>query len=250
MSKITAIIPTFNEEANIAAAIQSVQFADEIIVVDSFSTDKTAEIVKSFGVKLLQHEYIHSAAQKNWTIPQATHDWIVLLDADEVITPELQNEIIEKVKSDPKEACFWIYRSNDFMGRRIKYTGWQRDKVIRLFRKSMCKYEDKRVHAEIITTGSIGYLRNKILHNTYKGLDHYLEKLNRYTWLQAEDYNEKTGTLTPYHFIIKPWFRLFKHYILERGFLDGMQGFIISVLHCYAVFLRYVKVWMLRKGIR
>lgn len=250
MSKITAIIPTFNEEANIGAAIESVLFADEIIVVDSFSTDKTVEIAHRFGVKLLQHEYIYPAAQKNWSIPQATNEWIVLLDADEVITPELREEILAKVKTNPTEACFWIYRSNDFMGRRIKYSGWQGDKVIRLFKKSLCRYQDVQVHEEIETSGKVGYLKNKIHHNTYKGFDHYVAKLNRYAWWQAKDYNPKTGVLTPYHFVLKPCFRFFKHYVIERGFLDGVPGFTISLLQGYAVFTRYAKLWLLRNGIK
>lgn len=249
MTKITAIIPTFNEEANIAAAIESVKFADEILVVDSFSTDKTLEIAKKYDVRLLQHEYINSAAQKNWAIPQATYEWIVLLDADEVITPELKSEIQANLAQSPKEAGFWIYRSNDFMGRRIKYSGWQGDKVVRLFRKSMCRYEDKKVHAEIMTEGTIGYLKNKIHHNTYKGFDHYISKLNRYAWWQAKDYNKKTGILTPYHFVIKPWARVIKHYVIGRGFLDGLPGFTISMLQGYAVFMRYLKVWLLRNKI-
>ena len=249
MSKITAIIPTFNEEANIGAAIESVLFADEIIVVDSFSTDKTVEIAQRYNVRLLQHEYLYPAAQKNWTIPQATHEWIVLLDADEVITPSLREEILEKVKAKPSEAGFWIFRSNDFMGRRINYSGWQGDKVIRLFKKSMCRYEDKQAHEEIETSGKVGFLKHKIHHNTYKGFDHYVAKLNRYAWWQAKDYEKKTGTLTPYHFVIKPWFRFFKHYFIERGFLDGLPGFTISLLQGYAVFTRYVKMWLIRSGI-
>jgi glycosyltransferase involved in cell wall biosynthesis len=136
MEKITAIIPTFNEEVHIKNAIESVLWCDEIIVVDSFSKDRTVEIVKSFPqVRLLEHEYEHSAAQKNWTIPQASHPWIFLLDADERPTQELINEIKSVVKKGTKFSGFWIYRRNHFMGKRINFSGWQSDKVIRLFKR-------------------------------------------------------------------------------------------------------------------
>ena len=246
MNGITAIIPTYNEEANLASAIESVQFADEILVIDSFSTDKTIEIAKSYGVRLIQHEYENSAAQKNRAIPMVTNEWIVLLDADEVVTPALREEIIAKVNSKPDEAGFWIQRSNDFMGRRIKYSGWQGDRVVRLFRKSFCRYEEKNVHAEVIADGKLGYLKNRIHHNTFKGFDHYVTKVNRYAELQAKDFDTKTGKLTFYHFVLRPCFRFFKHYILKLGFLDGFPGFAISLFSGYAVFARYAKLWLLR----
>jgi len=250
MHQITAIIPTFNEERNLADALQSVQFADEILVVDSYSTDRTVQIAESMGARVIQREYGNSASQKNWAIPQATHEWIVLLDADEVVTDALAQEIQAKLQNTPEESAFWIYRSNDFMGRRIRYSGWQGDRVIRLFRKSNCRYEEKHVHAEIITPGKVGILRHKILHNTYKGFDHYIAKLNRYAWWQARDYDAKTGTLTPYHFVVKPFFRFFKHYVTGLGFLDGWPGFTLSILQAYAVFTRYVKIWLIRAGIK
>ncbi len=249
MPKISAIIPAFNEEANIEAALLSVQFADEIIVVDSFSTDKTLEIAKKYNAKILQREYENSASQKNWAIPQAAHEWIVLLDADEVLPKELQTEIISTLNKEPKEVAFWMYRTNQFMGRQLKYSGWQRDRVIRLFRKSKCKYEDKKVHAEVLADGPVGRLTHKIEHNTYKGFDHYVEKLNRYAWWQARDYEPKMGRITLFHILIKPWFRFFKHYVVEKGFLDGFPGFMISVLQGYAVLTRYTKIWLIRKGV-
>ncbi len=250
MPKITAIIPTFNEEANVAQAIESVLFADEIIVVDSYSTDRTVDIVKKYDVKLLQHAYENSAAQKNWTIPQASHEWIVLLDADEVLPPALQEEIRQTIAAQPKEVAFWMCRSNDFMGRRLRYSGWQGDKVIRLFQRDKSRYETKEVHAELLAEGEVGYLKNRIHHNTYKDFDHYLNKVNRYAWWQAKDYDPKTGRLTAFHFLVKPFARFIRHYIIKKGFLDGFPGFVISCLSSYAIFSRYVKMWLIRKGLR
>lgn len=247
--KITAIIPTYNEEQNIEAALASVSFCDEILVVDSFSTDGTLDIARKYNARIIQREYENSASQKNWAIPQATYEWIVLLDADEVITNNLKKEILATVVNKPKEVAFWIYRSNDFMGQRLKYSGYQDDKVIRLFKRDNCRYEAKHVHAEVIAEGKVGYLKHKIEHDTYKGFDHYIDKLNRYSWWQAHDYQNRTGLLTPYHFVIKPIFRFFKHYIIGKGFLDGLPGFTMSCLQAYAVFSRYVKIWLIRKGV-
>ena len=250
MEKITAIIPSFNEEHNIKTAIESCLFADEIIVVDSFSTDKTVDIVKQYPqVKLLEHEYIHSAAQKNWTIPQASHDWIFLLDADERTTPELINEIKDTVATNPSEVAFWIGRVNFFMDKQLNHV-WKGDAVIRLFRKSKCRYEDKHVHAEVLADGKIGRLKNKLIHDTYKGkgLEAHLLKGQRYTTWAALDRVKKIKRVTSYHLLIKPFFAFLKRYILQRGFLDGKPGFIISCMGAWNVFIRNVKVWRIHNG--
>ena len=247
MSKISAIIPTFNEEHNIEAAINSVKFADEIIVVDSFSTDKTVEIAEKLGAKVLQREYENSASQKNWTIPQASHPWIVLLDADERIDEDLTNEIIATVNDTTKTpVAYWIKRRNFFMGKEVKYSGWQGDKVIRLFMRDKCSYETKSVHAEVLADGSVSVLKNKLIHYTYKDVFHYLEKWDRYTtWSGTDRFNrgEKPGV---YHFLVKPAFRFFQDYFIHRGFLDGLVGFIICSLSSMSIFMRYLKVMQFR----
>lgn len=253
MAKITAIIPTFNEEDNIREAIESVQWCDEIIVVDSFSQDSTVEIVKnSPHVRLLIHEYEHSAAQKNWTIPQATHPWIFLMDADERPTPELVEEIKTVLAAGSDYAGFWIYRRNHFMGKRINYSGWQTDKVIRLFKKDECRYQNKHVHAEIEATGKIGYLRHKLIHYTYKDLPSYLKKADRYTTWGALDRVQKFARSghkigLPYLFL-RPVGRFLRHYFLRLGILDGTHGFVVSALSATNVFIRGVKIWRLQHG--
>ncbi|MGB1309014.1 MAG: glycosyltransferase family 2 protein [Oceanihabitans sp.] len=247
MVKITAIIPTGNEIHNIEAVIASVSFADEILVVDSLSTDGTFEKAQELATKVIRREYQYSASQKNWAIPQAKHEWILLVDADERVTPELKTEILEILKN-PKHTAYWMGRMNHFMGERVHYSGWRNDSVIRLFKRDFCTYEDKHVHAEIITKGTVGNLKNKLYHNTYITFDKYLEKMNRYAWWQAKDYDKKTGTLTPYHFVIKPFWGFFKHYILQSGFRDGVVGLSIGTIQAYVIFMRYVKLWLLRKG--
>ena len=251
MEKLTAIIPTGNEEHNIRAVLESVAFADEIMVVDSFSTDNTVVIAKEYTDFIIQREYEYSASQKNWAIPQATHNWILLVDADERVTPALQEEIQTFLKNPPTDkVAYWIYRMNHFMGKRVKYSGWQNDKVIRLFRKDSSRYEDKMVHAEIIADGKVGFLKNKFYHDTFISLDHHITKLNRYAAWQARDYDRKVNRLTPFHMIIKPLWGFFKHYIIQMGFRDGIVGLVISYLHAYSIWMRYAKLWLYRRGLK
>jgi len=249
MTKLTAIIPTGNEIHNIEAVIASVSFADEILVVDSFSTDGTFEKAQELATKVIRRNYQYSASQKNWAIPQAQHEWILLVDADERVTPELKKEIIEILKN-PKEGimAYDIGRNNHFMGERVKFSGWRNDSVIRLFKRDFCKYEDKHVHAKLLVNGTIDKLQHNLYHDTYITFDKYMEKMNRYATLQAKDYDNKTGKLTPYHFIIKPFWGFFKHYIVQSGFRDGVVGLTIGYIQGYVVFMRYVKLWLLRKG--
>lgn len=247
MSKISAIIPTFNEAHNIVAAIDSVAFADEVIVVDSFSTDDTVALAKEKGARILQREYQNSANQKNWTIPQASHEWIVLLDADERIDEDLKKEIKATIAdASKKEVAYWIKRRNFFMGKEVRYSGWQGDKVIRLFMRDKCRYEEKSVHAEVLADGPVGILKQKLIHNTYKDIFHYLEKWDRYTTWSATDRANRGENPTLYHFLVKPAFRFFQDFILYRGFLDGMIGFLISALSSMSVFMRSLKVKQMR----
>ncbi len=245
---LTVIIPTYNEAQNIREAIKSADFAEEILVVDSFSTDETVEIARENGARVIQHEYVTPARQKNWIIPQAKHKWVLLLDADERINPLLRKEIIEKVKTNVEESGFWIYRINFFQGKRVRFSGWQSDKVIRLIRRDKCRYDNKHVHEEIIAEGPVGYLKNKLMHNTYQSLDAYISKLNHYADLQVLDIEDKVGSINVFHLVVKPFFRLLHHYILRGGFLDGITGLTISVLYAYAVRLRYLKLWYKRKN--
>jgi glycosyltransferase involved in cell wall biosynthesis len=248
MKKLTAIIPVGNEIHNIEAVIASVDFADEILVVDSFTTDGTFELAEKLATKVIRRSFDYPASQKNWAIPQAKHEWILLLDADERVTPELKAEILDILKSpDPNIVAYWIGRMNHFMGERVHYSGWRNDKVIRLFKRDVCRYEEKHVHEEIIADGPVGKLNNKLYHNTYISLDKYMEKMNKYATWQAKDYDKKTGALTPYHFIIKPFWGFFKHYIIQSGFRDGVIGLTIGYIQGYVVFMRYVKLWLLRR---
>ncbi len=243
---ITVLFTTFNEAHNIEAALQSViGWATEIIVVDSFSTDGTLDIVKKYPVKILERKYIGPSDQKNWAIPQAQNEWLLLMDADERATPEMRTEITDILEGKRKaNDGYWIGFQHYFMGRKVKYSGWQNDKTIRLIHRDVCRYNDNRVHEEIRQTEgmSIGFLRSKFEHYTFKDLHHFVAKQERYATWSALDHEKKTGRVTYFHLFIKPFARFFKHFVLKRGFLDGTVGVVIAAVAAWSVFLRYVKI--------
>lgn len=242
MRPLSVIIPTFNESDQIEGVLATVDWVDEVLVIDSFSTDDTLEKAKALGAKVIQRKYTGPADQKNWAIPQAKNEWVLILDADERLTLSLRAEI-EQMLSQDKIAFdgFWIGRQNYFMGQKIRYSGWQGDAVIRLIRRDACRYNDKQVHEEIISEGvAIGRLKNKMEHYTFKNATHFLDKMRRYGEWSAQDHLKSTARITNFHLFFKPLFRFFKHYILQRGFLDGRVGLIISIIMAWSVFLRYL----------
>jgi glycosyltransferase involved in cell wall biosynthesis len=246
MTKITAIIPTLNEEIHIADAIKSVSFADEIIVIDSFSTDKTIEIAEKLNVKIIKRKFDDFSSQKNFAINQASHGWIYILDADERVTPEVQKEILEAVQNPNGFVGFYVRRTFYFAKQKINYSGWQRDKVVRLFLKAHCRYSGV-VHETIFTKGKLGFLKNKIEHFSYRDYDHYISKMNHYADLRARQLYEKGKIANLYHIFIKPPVRFFVHYVVRLGFLDGFAGIILAKTQAYGVFSRYVKLWLINK---
>ena len=238
-------MPTFNEEANILACLESVSWADEVIVVDSFSTDSTVELCRSRGVKLVQHEYRNSAAQKNWTLPQTRHRWVLIVDADERVTPPLREEIAAVMSGVPGCDGYWIRRRNRFMGKEIRFCGWQRDKVLRLFDRDKGRYEEKHVHAEVQLNGRVGFLKSPLVHDSYKDFSAYLRKLDKYTDWGAEDLLGKGRRASVLHLLVKPPARFVRMYALQLGVLDGVRGLIVCTLGATSVFLKYAKLWRL-----
>ncbi|ADV47657.1 glycosyltransferase family 2 protein [Cellulophaga sp. E16_2] len=248
--KITSLLITYNEEKFIKKFIESMSFADELIIIDSFSSDQTVAIIKEYpNVKLYQRVFDDFSSQKNYAIEKASNDWIIFFDADEEITPLLKEEIMNTIELAPNEVAFWVYRTTYYMGKLIKHSGLQNDKVIRLFKKEECRYNGNLVHEEIKANGTVGKLKNKINHYSYKGIDDIFRKRNKYANLQAIKLFEKGKKPNLFHFIIKPAFRFFSHYILKKGFLDGFQGFMIAYVYGYTVFMRYVKLWLLRNNL-
>lgn len=248
MRPLSVIIPTLDEADNIAGVIGPIQGVDEILVIDSFSEDDTVLQAESLGARVLQRKYTGPADQKNWAIPQARNEWVLILDADERVTPALRAEIDQLLsQAEIPYDGFWIGRQNYFMGQQINYSGWQGDAVIRLIRRDVCRYNEKQVHEEIETEGvRIHRLKNKMEHYTFKNASHFLDKMRRYGEWSAQDYLAKTPTVGYFQLFWKPLFRFFKHYFLKKGFLDGRVGLIISAIMAWGVFLRYLYLMELR----
>ncbi|MEQ8820630.1 MAG: glycosyltransferase family 2 protein [Sumerlaeia bacterium] len=251
-AKLSVLIPAGNEERHIADCIASARFADEVVVVnDAASTDRTREIAEGLADRVLVHEYVNSAAQKNWAIPQMTHPWVLVVDSDERVTPRLRTEIEAVLAADGPADGYRIYRLNHFMGQPIRGCGWQRDDVLRLFRRDIAKYEDKHVHADIVFPGKadacVEHLSGKFLHYTFESFDQYLSKFFKYGEWAAEDRAQKTPVVKWGHIAGRPIWRFFRQFVMYGGWRDGKAGFIICAMAAFSVLLKYARVWEKRQ---
>jgi len=242
MQKISVIIPTYNESENLSQLLPMLGWADEILIVDSLSQDNGPEIAGQFGAKVYSRPFISHSDQKNWIIPQAANDWILLLDADErpdqILIDEIKGLLMLEVAN---HDAYWIRRRNVFMGKEIRYSGWQRDKVIRFFRRDLCRYDGKAVHEEIICDGRVGMLQGRLIHYTCKNIFDYLEKWDRYTTVNARELAGKNIKPGFYHLWIKPAYRFLSDFLIKGGILDGKTGFIVCKLSAMSVFMKYLK---------
>ena len=247
--KISAIAITLNEAEAIDSYLNSLSFADEIIIVDSFSTDATVALASEHPkVSVYKRVFDNFSAQKNFALSKATNDWVVFFDLDEEITTALSEEIVETLKS-PKVIAYSIKRDFYFMSRKIKYSGMQNDWVIRVFNKNHCKYDDSLVQENLEVVGETGKFKNKLPHHTYKTFDEYTQKLHQYSALQAKMLYEKKKRPNWYHFLFRPWYRFWHQYLIRLGILDGKEGFILAYTSAFATFKRYVNLWMLYRKI-
>jgi glycosyltransferase involved in cell wall biosynthesis len=245
---LSVIIPTYNEEENLPDCLASVGFADDILVADSFSTDGTLEIARRAGARVVQREYGYSAQQKNWAIPQARHEWVLLVDADERVTPALRDEILHTLERRPAADGYWIRRANHFLGKRIRHCGWGTDKVIRLFRRDVSRYQDRQVHAEIDLPGPLPVLDHPLEHHTFRSFGQYWRKLDLYSeWGARQMYLEgrRAGAA---QILLRPLGRFIRMYVLRLGFLEGAHGVVLSMLGAFTVYLKYARLWEMRLG--
>jgi len=245
--KISALAITLNEAHNIERYIKSLWFADEIIIVDSFSTDETVSLASKYeNVIVHQRVFDNFSAQKNFAISQAKNDWITFFDLDEEISDSLAKEILSVAKN-PKAIAYFVKRDYNFMGKRIKYSGFQSDYVIRFFNKNFCEYNSNLVHETIEANGKTANLKNTSPHYTYKSFDHYTGKLHQYSKLQAQMLFENGKKPNLYHFLFRPWYRFWHQYIIRLGILDGKEGFILAYVSAFSVFKRYVNLWLMNR---
>ncbi|TRZ42791.1 glycosyltransferase family 2 protein [Robertkochia solimangrovi] len=240
-NKLSAVIITYNEIGYIKDCIDSIRFADEIIVVDSYSTDGTWEwLEKDPDVKSVQHPFRNFTEQKSYALSLAKHDWIYFIDADERITPPLQEEIIATINNPEALEAYWNYRLFMYKNERLHFSGWQTDKVHRLFRKSRCKFTDTRiVHETLEVDGTEGKLREKLIHYSFKDYEDYKGKMISYGRLKARESFEKGKKWNWFAQTLKPFWRFFHHYILRLGILDGKKGMTICYLNALGVHERF-----------
>ena len=239
--KITALIITYNEIGYIEKCIASISFADEIIVVDSYSTDGTYEYLLNHPkVKVIQNPFKNFTAQKSFTLKQATNDWVLFLDADEVVPENLQNEIRATINNNPKHVAYWFYRKFMFQKERLRFSGWQTDKNYRLFRKSKVNFSNKRiVHETLDIVGTTGILKNKLIHYCYKDYEVYKNKMMLYGRLKAKEAYNKNKRFSYALLLLKPMWKFFNSYIIRLGFLDGKKGVVICHLDALCDLERY-----------
>jgi glycosyltransferase involved in cell wall biosynthesis len=243
--KLTVTVITKNEAANLAAALDSVRWADEIIVVDSESTDDTVAIARRYTDRVVVRPWPGYVAQKNFAAAQASHDWILSLDADERVSPELAEEIRATLGVPPAAAGFRIPRVTFHCGRWIRSTDWYPDYQLRLYDRKRGEWAGRYVHESVRVEGPVGRLRGEIQHYAYRDIGHHLQTMDRYTTLAARQMFEDGRRASWIDILITPRLTFFRNYVLRGGFRDGMAGLVVSAMNGYYVGLKFAKLWEL-----
>lgn len=239
--KISATIITFNEQRNIARAIESLRCFDEVVVVDSGSVDRTVEIASRLGARVIEHPWEGFARQKNFAAEQACYDWIFSIDADESLSEALEAEIWQLRKTGPDCDAYTVPRLAQYLGRWILHSGWYPDRKIRLYDRRKGRWTGSYVHESVQVNGTVGHLQSNLLHYTCDSLTQHLETMNRYTTLAAEQLVAEKVRIGWRHLLLDPPWTFFRTYILQRGFLDGVEGLAIAYMAALYNFIKYAK---------
>ncbi len=245
---VSAVLITLNEEDNIEAAIRSVSWAREVVVVDAFSSDSTPEICRRLGARVLQRKWKGYVDQKNFALAQATERWVLSLDADERASLELQSEIVQLDSSSV--AGYRMRRRTFFLNQWIDHTSWSPDFQLRLFDRMRGRWQGGRLHEKVQVDGAVGELKAPLLHYSYRSVSDFLNRLDRYSQLAAEDCYERGVRVGWHHLLGHPAAAFVKSYFLKRGFQDGLAGFSVSVLAGISLFFRYLKALEMERGSR
>jgi glycosyltransferase involved in cell wall biosynthesis len=243
---LSVVITTFNEAENIANCIRSVEnLADEIVLMDNFSTDGTTELARSLQAKVFQRKFDNFSENKNAAIEKASNEWILILDADEQLTPELQREIKNRLASGAEVDAFRIKRDTYFCGRKVRC--WSHGSVVRLFRKNRAHYNPaKFVHEELIVDGGVQMLQHPMKHYTFQSYEQYLPKVHFYTTLSAREAYQRGERASWFSLWLLPPVRFIKTYFFKSGILDGIPGLLIAYFSAYSVYLKMAKLWELQ----
>lgn len=247
---VSVTVRTFNEESNIRDCLESVAWADEIIVVDSESSDATVEIAREYTDKVIVRPWAGHIATSQFATDQAKNLWNFSIDADERVSPALRDEILSLDLQNTPHDAFDMPRLHFFMQRWIKHSGWYPDRNIRLFRKDRCSWGGYAPHDKIQVPGSLARLKNDLYHYIYRDLAHFASTKNSYSTLTAIDHNRTGRRANLVHFTLRPLYAFFHRYLVRLGFLDGLAGFVISVMEAHCVFMKYVKLYEIQQKLR
>jgi glycosyltransferase involved in cell wall biosynthesis len=248
VTRLSVTVIAWNEEERLRACLESVAWADEIIVVDAESTDKTVQVAREFTDRVWVRPWPGFAAQKNFALEQATGDFILSLDADERVTPELHERISLIVRAGGPADGYSLPRRNVFWGAWVRHGGLYPDYQLRLFRRRAGHFVDSAVHESAVVTGKVETLAEPLLHHSYRGLDDFVTRSNRYSTLAAAELIKRGGRAGLADLALRPLGRFVSMYVLRGGFLDGWRGFVLAVLYANYVFLRMAKAWEARRG--
>ncbi len=239
--KISATLITWNEERNIARAIESLRCCDEILVVDSGSTDRTVEIAQKLNARVVDSPWYGYSKQKNLAAAQAANDWILSLDADEALSEALEAEIWQLRKKGPEYDAYTMPRMAQYLGRWILHSGWYPDRKVRLYDRNKATWVGEFVHESVEVTGAVGHLKSNILHYTCESLSEHVRSVDRYTTLAAQEVASRGERIGWPRLIFEPGFAFVRTYLFELGFLDGLEGLMIANMAAMYTFLKYAK---------
>ena len=242
MESLSVAIITRNEASNIRDCLESVAWADEIVVVDHFSEDGTADIARDFGAQVFQEPWHGFAAQKNIALERARGPWILSLDADERVSPPLREEISAALGRNRVIQGYYISRRNFFRGKWIRHGGWFPDYTLRLFLKDAGKFQERDVHERVVVTGRAEHLKHHLDHYTYRSVSDYLLRMDRYSRLAARELQKRGMSFSWTSSTLRPLFTFLKMYVLKRGFMDGREGLFLATSYAYYTFLKYWRV--------
>jgi len=241
--RVSVVVVTLDEEERLRACLESAVWADELVVVDAESTDKTVEVAREFTDRVIVRPWPGFAAQKNFGLAQATGDWVLSLDADEEVPRELRDEILATVAGEAPCAGYRIPRRNVMWGRSMRHGGLYPDWQLRLFQRGRGRFVERAVHESVEVTGRVGRLQAPLVHRSYRDLAHFVARADRYSTLAAEDWVRSGRRARVGDLVLRPAGRFLSMYVARGGFLDGWRGFLLAVLYAYYVFIRSAKVW-------